>query len=268
MPRLLIIAILAAGSTLSLPTNAQRGGMHGGMGGGRGAVGHGPVAGPRGAPAMPGGRFAGAPSAPRFGAHNGRFIGGGVGANNGRFGGNNHTVFVNGRGHRCFGGFDCRNRFFFNNGFGFGFPGFGLGFPYYGYIPGFYPSDYFQEPQAQQPVVASNGNEGNTQLAVEIQRLSDEISFMRQEQTRQAQARQPGDPQSAHSAQLTVFVFRDGQGITTENYAIAGQTLWVFNERVAKKYPMSELDRATTERVNAENGVEIRLPAPAPEPAP
>src|SRR5262249_15619713 len=125
-------------------------------------------------------------------------------------------------------------------------------------------SDYFQEPQ-QQPVVASNGNQENTQLAVEIQRLSDEISYMReQEQARQAQTRQPGTSMSAHPAQLTVFVFRDGHGISTENYAIAGETLWVFNERVAKKYPMSELDRATTERVNGENGVDIRLPEPTP----
>jgi hypothetical protein len=192
-------------------------------------------------------RFGGVPS--RVGANNGRFV-------NARFGANNHTRFVNGR-HRCFGGFNCRNRFFFNSGFGFGFPGFGWG---YGYIPGFYPSDYFQDSQSQQPVVAGNENEDNTQLAMEIQRLSDEISDMRQEQTRQPQSRQSSDPPSAHSAQLTVFVFRDGHGISTENYAIAGQTLWVFNERVTKKYPMSELDRATTERVNAENGVEIRLP--------
>jgi hypothetical protein len=260
MRRLLVIAILAAGSMLSLSAEAQRGGMggaRGGMGGGRGgAVGHGPVAAPRGrvGPGMPAGRFGGVPS--RGVANNGRFV-------NGRFGGNNHTVFVNGR-HHCFGGFNCRNRFFFNNAFGFGFPGFGFGFPYYGYIPGFYPSDYFQDSQPQQPVVASSDNEGNTQLAVEIQRLSDEISYMREQQTRQAQTRQPADPPSTHSAQLTVFVFRDGHGISTENYAIAGETLWVFTEHVAKKYPISEIDRATTEQVNATNGVDIRLPESAP----
>lgn len=226
-------------------------GGRGGVSGGRGAVGHGPVA--SGRPAMPAGRFAGVPSRSRVVANNGRFI-------SGRFGVNNRTVFLNGRRH-CLNGFNCR--FFFNSAFGFGFPGFGWGYPY-NYIPGFYPSDYSQEPQAQQPVVVSNENEGNTELAVEIQRLSDEISYMRQEQTREAQSRESGGSMTAHSAELTVFVFRDGHGISTENYAIAGQTLWVFNERVAKKYPISELDRATTERVNAENGVEIRLPEPAP----
>jgi hypothetical protein len=248
MPRVLMIAFLA-GSTLSisLSTQAQvRGGMSGGRGG---AVGHGPAG---HAPAMPAARFAGAPNSSRVIVNRGRFTG------NGRFGVNNRTAFFN--GHRCFGGFPCRNRFFFNNGFGF--PGFGLG---YGYIPGFYPSDYFQEPQAQQPVVVSNGNEeGNTQLAVEIQRLSDEIDYMRQEQSRQAQARQPGVSLSARSAASTTFVFRDGHRMSTENYAIAGQTLWVFNERVAKKFPIAELDRSATEQVNADNGVDIRLPEPAP----
>jgi hypothetical protein len=202
---------------------------------------------------MPAARFAGVPSS-RVIANGGRF-----GGNGGRFGVHNPPFFNNHfNNHRCFGGFNCRNRFFFNSGFGFGFPG-------WGYIPGFYPSDYFQEPQAQQPIVVSGGNEeGNTQLAVEIQRLSDEIDYMRQEQSRQAQARQPGVSLSARSAASTTFVFRDGHRMSTENYAIAGQTLWVFNERVAKKFPLSDLDRNATEQVNADNGVDVRLPEPAP----
>jgi hypothetical protein len=252
MPRLLMIALLAAGSALSLSTQAQvRGGMGGGRGGavghGGGAVGHGPVASGRAAPAMSGARFTGTPGSSR------------VIANGGRFGVHNRPPFFNNRFNNrgCFGAFPCRNRFFFNTGFGF--PSWG-----YPYIPGFYPSDYFQEPQAQQPVVASNEEGGNTQLAVEIQRLSDEIDYMRQEQSRQAQARQPGVSLSARSAASTTFVFRDGHRMSTENYAIAGQTLWVFNERVAKKFPLSDLDRNATEQVNADNGVDVRLPEPAP----
>jgi len=240
MPRLVMIAILAAASTLSLSTQAQ---MRGGGVGGRGGAGRGPVSG-RAAPAMPAARFAGVPSA--------RVI-----ANGGRFGVRNPPFF---NGHRCFGGFNCRNRFFFNTGFGFGFPGFGLGYPYSGYYPG-YPSDYSQP---QQPIVVSNEDSGNTQLAVEIQRLSDQIESMREEQSRQAQARQPGVSLSARSAASTIFVFRDGHRMTTETYAIAGQTLWVFNERVARKFALSDLDRGATEQVNSENGVDVRLPEPAP----
>jgi hypothetical protein len=214
--------------------------------GGRGAPGHGPGVSGRPAQAMPASRFAGVPSSSR------------VIVNGGRFGVRSRPpFFFNGR--RCFGGFPCRNGFFFNNGFGFGFPGFGLG-----YIPGFYPSDYDQ-PQSQQPIVVSGGNdEGNTQLAVEVQRLSDQIEYMRQEQNRQAQARQPGVSLSARSAASTTFIFRDGHRMTTENYAIAGQTLWVFNERAAKRFALSEVDRGATEQVNADNGVDLHLPDSAP----
>jgi hypothetical protein len=269
MPRLLIIAILAASSTLSLSTQAQmRGGAMGarggGMGGRVGAVGRGPAVSGRPAPAMSGARSVGAPrvgGVPRF---SGVPRGSRVVANGGRFGVHNRPFFNN----HCFGAFPCRNRFFFNNGFGFvpgfGFPGFGWAYPY-SYYPGLYSSDYFQEPQAQQPIVVSGGNDqGNTQLAVEVQRLSDEIEYMRQEQSRQSQARQPGVSLSARSAAPTTFVFRDGRKMTTENYAIAGQTLWVFNDRAARRFPLSDLDRGATEQANAENGLDLHLPEPEP----
>lgn len=205
------------------------------------SVGHGPVAPGRGA--IPATRFAGVPASSR------------VIANGGRLSVNRRTVFFN--AHRCLGGFPCRNRFLFNSGFGLAYP--------YGYLPGFYPSDYSQEAQGQQPIVMSNGNEeGNTQLAVEIQRLSDEIEFMRQGRGRQEQAGQPGASLSARTAASTVFVFRDGRRMTTENYAIAGQTLWVFNEHAAKKYPLADLDRGATEQANADNGVDLRLPDSTP----
>ena len=253
MVRRFAILVLAAASMLSLSSLAQmrggmgggRGAVGGGMGGGRGAVGRGPAVSPRGPQAMPAARF----NAP-MSAH--------VIVNGGRFPGRVRPPFFNGRG--CFGGFHCRNRFLFNTGFNF-IPGlgWGLGYPYSGYYPG----DYYQ-PQTQQPIVMSGGDEGaNTQLAVEIQRLSDEIDSMRQEQIRQAQAR-PGASLSARSAAATTFVFRDGRRMTTENYAIAGQTLWLFSERAAKKFALADLDRGATEQVNADNGVDIRLPEVTP----
>jgi hypothetical protein len=64
-------------------------------------------------------------------------------------------------------------------------------------------------------------------------------------------------------AASTTFVFRDGRRVTAENYAIAGQTLWILNEHTAKKFAMSDLDQAATEQVNAANGVELHLPQPA-----
>ena len=167
--------------------------------------------------------------------------------------------FVFGTG--CFGnfGFPCSN---FVGG------GFFLGGPYYpyGYYP-LFPEDYYPQQPAPQPVVVSTGNEAD--LTAEIQRLSDEIHDLREDQSRaRTEERQPAPPGTAISAvtpsAATVFVFRDGRRISAQNYAIAGQTLWVLNEHVARKMSLAELDRTATQQANAASGVELHLPEPAP----
>ena len=73
----------------------------------------------------------------------------------------------------------------------------------------------------------------------------------------------PGTSLSAtEPAVATVFIFRSGLRVTGQNYAIAGATLWVFNERSARKYQMADLDTAATEKANAANGVEFHIPEP------
>jgi len=137
-----------------------------------------------------------------------------------------------------------------------------------GFIPGFdYPYDYYNQPE-QQPVVVQSDNGADTQLAIEVQRLSDEISDLRGEQAmqeiRNRPAPPPGTSMSAVSpAAETTFVFRDGRRLTAENYAITGQTLWILNEHAAKKFALSDLDQAATEQVNSANGVELHLPQPS-----
>jgi hypothetical protein len=176
------------------------------------------------------------------------------------FGGNHFRPF--GFGGRCFNGF-CRNPFFFNNPFFFG-AGFGLGFPFYpSYIPGF-DNGYYGSEQQQPMVVSDNNNNSNDiQLAVQMQRLSDEMESMREEQRQANAARNSGASLTAHQpAETTTFVFRDGHRISTENYAIAGQTLWVLSEHAARKVPLADLDVAATEQANAANGVDLHIPEP------
>lgn len=175
------------------------------------------------------------------------------------------------------GGLPCTNPFFFSGHFfngpffpGSFFPGFFPGasgfFPgaFWGasYIPGF--SDYYYPPQQQpqQPVVVTTDNTNDVQLAVQMQRLTDEIEQLKEEQVRERMARQaPGAPMSAAApAALTIFVFRDGRRVTAQNYAIAGETLWIFSEHTAKRLSLADLDRAATEQVNAANGVAVHLP--------
>jgi hypothetical protein len=58
----------------------------------------------------------------------------------------------------------------------------------------------------------------------------------------------------------TILVFRGGQRSEVRNYAILGQTLWALTEQQARKIPISDLNVEATKKVNADRGVEIRLP--------
>jgi hypothetical protein len=178
-----------------------------------------------------------------------------------RFERSNRTFVTSGRFHRdrdrffgrnCFGDFRCRDRFFLNSGLLFPFGS--------SYIDPFY-GDYYSQPEPQ--VVGSDGNSTNMQLALEVQRLSDEIEEMRDQDRRTAAPRaqvQYGTISAQPPAESTAFIFRDGHRITTQNYAIVGETLWVLGEHTAKKVSLANLDKAATEQANAANGIELHLP--------
>ena len=212
---------------------------------------------------------------------------------------NSHVFFFNNHGHGHFHSAFFHNPFFFHNGFfgancfgtfAFGNPfcggfvgstflfgdpffglGYGYGYPYgypgYGYYPGYSsaPPDYYP----QQSSTTSDTNE--MALTTEIQRLSDEIDDLRGDRNNNNRDQQNQDQPPASSvttlsavppSALTIFVLRDGRRVTAQNYAISGQTLWILNEHSARKTPLSDIDRAATEKANAANGVEIRLPEP------
>jgi len=78
------------------------------------------------------------------------------------------------------------------------------------------------------------------------------------EEARQA-ALQPR-PRVEDKTSTTILVFRDGRRSEVQNYAIVGQTLWVFSEQRARKILVSDLDLAATKKANAERGVEFLLP--------
>jgi len=179
-------------------------------------------------------------------------------------------VFVN----RPFGFRRFHNHFgFFNGCFGcspflFG-GGLFLGSPFYASYPGFY-GDYYGDsygygPPAPQPVVVNTDNGNSAQLAAEVQQLTDEVADLRSEENTRyyddrARASSGATLSAKEPAVSTVFVFRDGNRISAKSYAIAGQTLWIFSEQSARKYPLADLDAKATEQVNATNGVEFHLP--------
>jgi len=194
-------------------------------------------------------------------------------------------AFFNGRDHRFHSGF-FHHRFRFNNGFfgancfGFGF-GFGNPFcgsfisptflfvdPFFGLGSGFGPGYGYASPDYYPSQSTTSNDDSEVALTAEIQRLSDEIQDLRDERRRdeQTQERPPASSGGTISAvppsANTIFVLRDGRHITAKNYAISGQTLWILNENTARKTPLSDIDRAATEKANAENGIEIHLPEP------
>lgn len=59
---------------------------------------------------------------------------------------------------------------------------------------------------------------------------------------------------------ITILVFRDGRKVQTRNYAIIGDSIWVYTEQESRKYRVADLDVDATKKVNSENGVGFQLP--------
>ncbi len=158
-------------------------------------------------------------------------------------------------GNSCFTGrffdpFFCQ-QFFFRNRFLFAQPVF-LPYPVY-------TAPYYQV--AERSPVATADRESD--LAREIDRLRDEVERMREEQLSREQARQAAlhpRPAVEDKPAPTILVFRDGRRSEVHNFALVGQTFWVFTEQRARKIAVSDLDVESTKEVNAGRGVDFRLP--------
>jgi len=104
------------------------------------------------------------------------------------------------------------------------------------------------------------------QMVSAIDQLGQEVERLREQQE---QARMPAysplpqvaQPQTKPDPERpTILVFRDRHTQEVNNYAIVGQTLWLFNEQRARRIPLSELDVPATTAKNDERGIEFRLP--------
>jgi len=156
-----------------------------------------------------------------------------------------------------FGGFPCR-RFFFGNQFLFAYVPFS--YP----IGGLYPSPYYDYPSysAPPPPPAPVVDDSATrELSQQVQELNEQIADLREQQAR---AQQPKAESRAQQPSVpTVLIFKDGHQVTTMNYAIVGASLWILNERAAKKVPLADLDLRATQQANDANGVEFHVPKSA-----
>ena len=174
----------------------------------------------------------------------------------------------------------------------FGFPNFGVTravvFPsFFGY-PESFPFTYFYPslwpPLEVQHQLASRIANGDVEaevaaqekeyLASKVQALTDEVESLRQEKTYRQYAQTVAQPPPAETSghglansevsahrhfPETIFIYRDGQEMAVRDYAILGDTLWVFNGQVAHKFPLTDFNLAASRRVNEEHGVEFPL---------
>jgi len=89
----------------------------------------------------------------------------------------------------------------------------------------------------------------------------------RREQDQYLYARSDPPPQHAEerteSTPTTVLIFLDERKQEIQNYAVVGQTLWIFEPRRTEKIPLSQLDIPATAKANDERGVDFRVPAAA-----
>ncbi len=67
-------------------------------------------------------------------------------------------------------------------------------------------------------------------------------------------------PATDETTPLTVLVFQDGHRTEARNYAIVGQTLWIYTEQDSKKVPLADLDVAATKSANADRGIAFQVP--------
>jgi enterochelin esterase-like enzyme len=71
----------------------------------------------------------------------------------------------------------------------------------------------------------------------------------------------PATPATETDAPMTVLVFQDGHRTEARNYAIVGQTLWIYTEQDSKKVPLADLDVSATKTANSDRGIVFQVPS-------
>lgn len=156
------------------------------------------------------------------------------------------------------------------------FWGYPSNFPFTYFYPSLWPPLDVQYQQASRiangDVEAEVAEQEKAYLSSQVQALTDEVQALRQQQTRQHNVQSPAaqpvpkllqQPFQQTSDQqkfpVTVFIYRDGHEIEVRDYAVIGQTLWVFNGQTARKFPLADFNIDASRQVNEEHGVEFPL---------
>jgi hypothetical protein len=132
--------------------------------------------------------------------------------------------------------------------------------PYYfaAYDPG-----YGYDSAAAGPYLQSGPPEQTLHIVVDLPPSRRATSEADDEIVAQPGAPPPQPVAEALPFESTVLVFRDGHQQQVTNYAIMGQTLYIFGVRT-QKVGLGDLDIPATIKLNDDSGVEFHLPKPSP----
>jgi TolA-binding protein len=112
-------------------------------------------------------------------------------------------------------------------------------------------------------------------LTQQLDRLNNEVKSLQANQATVSKATRPAaNPAPAPPAPavtpaasatdetnpITTLIFRDGRRLETRNYAIVGESIWVYTEQDSKKYRVADLNIDATKKANADQGVLFQLP--------
>jgi hypothetical protein len=183
-----------------------------------------------------------------FGAHNGMSV------SRGHFGRPGFTGITFG-GHfgRGFNGHFRHHHRFFRNNWVWGYPIWAY------YDPGFY--DYSSDRSYYEASAAAESAAYDQQARLEqrMDRIEDRLDTLinRLQSTPASQTAPPPKPEPTSAATI---VFRDGHTEEVENFAVVGQTLWIFTEQRARKVPMAQINTEATDQANQQRGIDLHLP--------
>lgn len=164
-----------------------------------------------------------------------------------------------------------RRRFFNPFAFPFGYPYPYTAYPYYGVG---LQSDFVYSNAGTYSAPAYM-TDHDTGVQSDLYRLQAELDAVRQQQAadRQYVLNTPADtprpvpatrPRPEPPAPATVLIYRDGRQADIHNYAVVGQTLWIFSEERARKVALADLDLDATRQANEARGVDFAVQAKPP----
>lgn len=143
-------------------------------------------------------------------------------------------------------------------GYGYGRGGYGYIYPYY-YIPmddyG-YGSDYVGPELYSGPPPGAN----DPTLHIVIEQPPAAQRYAEAEPAPEPPPVRAATQPDAAPLEPTLLIFRDGRKQEVTNYAIMGQTVYVFDKRT-QKIALADLDVAATVKANDDRGIEFKVPA-------